>query len=223
MDNIDQYRIVHQESEKYGTGLTFHLPYLAALLVLIGAKSVLNFGCGKSLLGELLISYGVEKKYDYEPAIPELSHLPNETFDALINTDVLEHIPEGELDKVLTLFKTISRTSINIPDMQKARLILPNGENAHCTLKSPEQWQAIFQKHYKHVCVLPHHSKRHTTIFATDENIDLGQVKNLIDVVIFTRKEYTLKNFGMTQPFRRRLRAAVRLLRGNSGFLNKKY
>ena len=74
MDNIDQYRIVHQESEKYGTGLTFHLPYLAALLVLIGAKSVLNFGCGKSLLGELLLSYGVEKKYDYEPAIPELSH-----------------------------------------------------------------------------------------------------------------------------------------------------
>ena len=223
MHYIEHYRVVHQTIQTYGTGLTFHLPYLASVLLMIRAKSVLNFGSGKSQLTTLLAKYGVTESYDYDPAIPERSTLPDRKFDVVINTDVLEHIPEQELPQTIQQFKALSPTSINIPDLQKARLVLPNGENAHCTLKTPQQWCDLFAQYYQHVRILPHHSHRHTIIFATDEALDLERVQHLSEVVLFTRKEYTLKTFGMTQPFRRRLRAAIRLLRGYSGFVNKKY
>lgn len=223
MKNIQHYRVVHQENEKYGTGMDFHFPYIAAMMIHLHAKSLVNFGCGKSQLANQLQKYGLNEVCNYDPAIPELSNLPSKEYDVLINTDVLEHIPEPELDGVLQTFKKLSATSINIPDLQKAKLILPNGENAHCTLKTPDEWRLLFARHYKHVIVLPHHSKRHTIIFATDIDISLDQLRYLHEVILFTRKEYTLKNFGMTQPFRRRLRAAVRLLRGNTGFTHKKY
>ena len=79
--------------------------------------------------------------------------LPGNEFDGVISTDVLEHIPEREIDDVMKeIFEMAQKfVYLNIA-MYPAITLLPNGENAHCTLKPKEWWnEKIFKHNQKQV------------------------------------------------------------------------
>jgi hypothetical protein len=68
--------------------------------------------------------------------------------DLLINVDVLEHIEERDLDSVLAEMASLCRNAIIIIDTKKAAAILPDGRNAHVTLRPHVWWKERLLRHF---------------------------------------------------------------------------
>jgi hypothetical protein len=73
--------------------------------------------------------------------VDKYKQLPEGNFDGVYSTDVLEHIPEEELDRVLTeIFskadKFVYLGICTVPSQH----ILSNGENAHDTVQPFDWW-----------------------------------------------------------------------------------
>lgn len=149
--NIDQYKEIHAKNP--GFGKSSHLKLIEVFKILkflnLGKSnaqiSILDFGCGKSNLSELLESkcQNLEGEYQfflYDPAVPEISTIPLDSADFLINTDVLEHIYEEDINKVLKDIFSVSEICYFNISTRLASTILPNGENAHCTVRKASWW-----------------------------------------------------------------------------------
>lgn len=126
-----------------------------------GAKSLLDYGCGKALAYDLAewkredgtvvrglrAIWGIDDITLYDPNYPPYSAVPAGTFDAVISTDVLEHVCEEDLDWLIDELFGFARQFVYCTvACYPASKNLPNGENAHVTLKEPEWWQALFQR-----------------------------------------------------------------------------
>lgn len=125
------------------------------LIDLHGARSVLDYGAGKGRQYEVspfvapdgataanVQSYwGVETITLYDPGHAPHSALPFGKFDAVISTDVMEHCPEEDLPWILNeIFGFATKfVFVNIASFP-AKKILPDGQNAHCTIKPLEWW-----------------------------------------------------------------------------------
>jgi len=138
-EKIDLYK---QLPPYPGISLTPHLDNIKKLIKTTKSKTALDYGCGDAFhyIQGIHLSWGLDKMGLYDPAILKWNSLPGDNFDCVICTDVLEHVPEGEINDTLKEIFTLSNKCVflNIA-MYLARQILPNGENAHCTLK-PIQW-----------------------------------------------------------------------------------
>ena len=141
-DYIQQYKQYHEDLRKYpGNNLEPQLPHILQLIQETHSTSLLDYGCGKGYQyknGRL--PYGFEPAL-YDPAVPEHDTLPEGQFHGVISTDVMEHIPEEQIPHV---FKQISEYATRFvflaiaTDLAIAKL--PNGENAHCTIKPLDWW-----------------------------------------------------------------------------------
>lgn len=140
-----------------GQSLTPHLAPIRALVRAQGARTLLDYGSGKGVLhrarplklpgGEeaesLAAWWGLERTVCYDPAYPPHAARPNETFDLVVCTDVLEHCPEEDLGWILGEIFGFARHAVYLCiACYPARKTLPNGENAHVTVRPPEWWQA---------------------------------------------------------------------------------
>jgi hypothetical protein len=113
--------------------------------------SVVDYGCGQSHFIEQLCPDSDVKLARYDPAIPVFSVLPSECFDLLVNIDVLEHVEASDLDTVIGEMRSLCREAIIIIDTKAAQFQLPDGRNAHVTLRSREWWQAKLAEHFPNV------------------------------------------------------------------------
>lgn len=160
--NIDQYRAVHRFDAKYGRSSE---RFLGLLLKCVESgrridrqwkvEEVLDFGCGKS---NLVVNFASEigaRSYKYDPAIPEYSSLQTNRADLVINTDVLEHLDDHEADLLLSDISNISRKVFFNIATKPAGKQLPNGENAHATVRSSEWWHKKLSTYFENVVLLP--------------------------------------------------------------------
>lgn len=145
-DYIKLYKEMHKDENLYkGSSLNLHAPRIKQMIQQTRSKTLLDYGCGKG------IQYTKENFHNdffygimpalYDPAVPGFSKLPAGKFDGVFSTDVFEHIPEPVLPKVLKEIYTRATKFVylgicNVP----ATSFLPNGENAHITLKSFDEW-----------------------------------------------------------------------------------
>lgn len=140
MDYISNYVELHKNLADYGATSIRMLDEISLAIEYIQPKTVLDFGCGK---GTVLV--GLKEKYPdimfygYDPGIPGKDILPVQKADLIINTDVLEHIPEDRIDDVLQQMASISENVIFGLHHTEAFYYLPDGTNAHCTIK-PLPW-----------------------------------------------------------------------------------
>jgi len=160
------YRQVHESGLKQGAdaanvfaggSLREHIGVVRRLAWHTGAKTILDYGCGKGLLyreHDLALSDGttipsvkahwnVEAIHLYDPGVEEYARRPEGQFDGVVSTDVLEHIPEEDIDWVLGECFGFARKFLymNIASYP-AKKILPNGWNAHVTIQPPDWWRA---------------------------------------------------------------------------------
>jgi len=146
---IEQYTIYHRHrSDKRCEIRIKDLEFISKLNEKYNFESVLDYGCGH---GKQYTVNGYHYRMKiprfglYDIAYPDWKVLPEGKFDLVICTDVLEHIPEGELlDEALhNIFnkanKYVYLKISTIPAVQ----VLSNGQNAHCTLKSFQEWSDI--------------------------------------------------------------------------------
>jgi hypothetical protein len=137
-----------------GNSLLPFVDEIRALIERTGARTILDYGAGKGAIhneqelvlgsgrriGRLHDYWGVDRVALYDPGVPAYAQLPDGRFDGVISTDVLEHIPEEDIPWVLReLFDYAERFVFANIASYPAKKILPNGWNAHVTIR-PAQW-----------------------------------------------------------------------------------
>ena len=113
-------------------------------------RSVLDFGAGQGTLGKYVADNAIDvraKWYDYDPGIPAISKLPEGPFDAVVSSDVLEHVEPDQIDATIDqLFNLANRAQYHHIACSECGLILPDGRNAHLTVEEPKWWLEKFSR-----------------------------------------------------------------------------
>ena len=111
-------------------------------------KTILDYGCGKAKFHSILFNnrkvpgspMGINMT-PYDPAVAQFSNKPTGQYDLVLCIDVMEHVQEDKVDEVLKdIFSYSNKVFLTItcyPAMQ----VLPNGKNAHYTIKEPDWWK----------------------------------------------------------------------------------
>ena len=147
IDLIEHYRQIHA-TRVYGDTSVKNIRFLRPEIAILEPHSILDYGCGQSpLLERLELGYPV-KRILYDPAIPAFSRKPDAPVDLLINIDVLEHIEERDLDAVVEEMRSLCRDAIIIVDTKSASTLLPDGRNAHVTIRSHVWWRERLSRHF---------------------------------------------------------------------------
>ena len=172
---LNQYRQMHSEGFSRDTdiegdfsdpdhafpGKSLHrwLAHVASIISITKSKNVLDYGSGKGLQYEFPVVngsevlaqtiqefWGIEEIACFDPGVPELDVLPNRRFGGVVATDVLEHIPESDVFWVVDELFSLAEHFVfaSIPCVPAAA-VLPDGRNAHITLKPPLWWLGVFQ------------------------------------------------------------------------------
>ena len=107
-----------------------------------GGGSNWNAKCFDVETGFSAIEYfGLSKARVYEAA---RGMIQKEPADAVVCIDVLEHIFVADIPNVVEELFKLSRELIIINvACYEAAALLPNGENAHVTIRSPDYWKGI--------------------------------------------------------------------------------
>ena len=155
MDNLyeiylEQAKLMHQ-NPKYWKGhmIKKYMPQIEEVIKEhnIDTNSILDYGCGKGnqyIESHLNILFHIpdDNIFMYDPGFDEHKKLPDRKFDGVISTDVMEHIPEEIIPKTLNqIFERAEKFVYLAICTRPAIAILPNGENAHCTVEKPDWWE----------------------------------------------------------------------------------
>jgi hypothetical protein len=157
--NLSQYKEIHaQKGGAYGVSSNKRYAFLKRVLKEAAPSTILDYGCGNSRLCDRAAEdFGITG-YRFDPAIPAHATIPSEALegvDLLFCVHVLEHLDEPEIREALAQFQVLAKESyIEVP-LRAARLILPNGENAHTTVKPRSWWLALFKEFFPSVREVP--------------------------------------------------------------------
>ena len=139
-----------------GSSLGPHVARIRSWIERTGARTILDYGAGKGLqyrpqrvvVDGRHVADGIAEYWDvdevrcFDPGYAPHNALPEGKFDGVICTDVLEHCPEEDLPWILAEIFGYATAFVylNVACFP-ARKTLPNGENAHITLRSPQWWR----------------------------------------------------------------------------------
>lgn len=112
-------------------------------------SSILDFGCGHgALMREIKNRHPNIVVRGYDPGSREYSEFPREQFDAVISTDVLEHIEPHHIDDTLIeLGRIIQKHAFLRIACYPAAKALPDGRNAHLIVERPAWWRQNIERH----------------------------------------------------------------------------
>jgi hypothetical protein len=142
---IPAYRGLHAQGKFPGYSIEPYVPRIAELIRSTEPTSLLDYGCGEGkqyTLRRVHDAWGGMMPTLYDPGVPRLDSRPTGQFDATISTDVLEHVPEAELDAVIADIAEYTRIWAFISVCcrpAKSNKWLPGGRNVHVTVK-PKAW-----------------------------------------------------------------------------------
>jgi hypothetical protein len=144
-----------------GSSLPRHVGRIKRLIDTTGARTILDYGSGKGMqyrphkvvVEGKHVADGIAEYWDvdevrcYDPGYKPYSALPEDKFDGVVCTDVLEHLPEEDLGWILDEIVGFAEKFVylNVACFP-AKKTLPNGENAHVTVREPDWWAALVQK-----------------------------------------------------------------------------
>lgn len=149
---VQQYQEMHAKA--YGTSAHLYFEQISSFILRNKSfASILDFGCGRSDMVAHFWRDGSRRIAKYDPAIPDYQDMPPGKFDLVLCTDVMEHIPMMDVDRVFEQIKSKSDNVIFTISLRPARAKLPDGRNAHVTLLSVEEWTSwvasVFGKAYR--------------------------------------------------------------------------
>jgi hypothetical protein len=147
------YRSMAEQGENFhGLSIVQHKDGIKVLIQKHKAFSLLDYGCGRGdaywIPHTLHRGWGVPRPYLYDPSFEGHDHppLPGHQFDGVLCSDVLEHIPEDDVDEfVRTLFGYAKKFVWASVCCRAAKKTFPDGTNLHVTIKPPIWWAKKFR------------------------------------------------------------------------------
>jgi len=171
LELIEAYKDLHKDKEKFrGISLVPFAIDIYDILQFNKCKSVFDYGCGKGIPYHenrfrevdsknkipnfdkpLHKWWGIDELFLYDPGVTEHNKLPTKKHDMVICTDVLEHIPEEDLDWVLLEICSLSNSTVFInvssePALKTFTTGKYKGENVHVSLFDHEWWVEKIKK-----------------------------------------------------------------------------
>ena len=157
-DLVPLYRdLVDNGANFRGLSLLKYSRRIYKLLIRTQAQSLLDYGSGKGeAYGEKYAvhrTWGVPRPRLYDPSFDGIGIRPTETFDGVICSDVLEHIPEYELKDAITYMMKHSRMFIwaSVCCRPAKKCFADGVTNLHVTIRPILWWRELFE-YYKDVC-----------------------------------------------------------------------
>jgi hypothetical protein len=127
----------HQDRSYFGAGANHYVDIVRELSEMLGTRDILDYGCGKGVLAQLL---GWTIK-EYDPAIPEKS-APAIPADIVVCVSVLEHVETECLDVVLEDLRRVTlKAGFFVIPHNPAVDTLADGRNAHATVENLGWWE----------------------------------------------------------------------------------
>jgi hypothetical protein len=152
----------HQISPWGGSGWIW-IPEIVKLVVLYKLKrpTVLEYGSGRRTFKKTMDwAMPHVEVHEYDPGVPEIDllPLPGTTFDLVLNTDVMEHVEEQFVEQTFDRLYGYCRYAVvfNIA-CTPSKSTLPNGQNAHVTVKPPQWWKEHIEQRWSDVEILSGH------------------------------------------------------------------
>ena len=162
---IKKYETIHAKGKGYfnGKSLLKYISVIQTKLIFHECKTLLDYGCGKGLLytdechtvmpsspkakpitRPLQELWNLTSHTCYDPAYPQHATKPTGNFDAVICTDVLEHVNEEDMEWVLNeIFSYANKMVFLNVACFKAAKHFDDGENVHISVFNPEWWYIL--------------------------------------------------------------------------------
>lgn len=129
---------MHRVDDSYGRMGQRYVPAVKTAAYTLGAKSILDYGCGKSTLRTSMPDFPDFREYD--PAIEGKNQMPVPA-DLVTCTDVMEHIEPEHMDAVLDHIASLARCGVFfVIACQPAMKLLPDGTNPHKIIHNEGWW-----------------------------------------------------------------------------------
>ncbi len=167
---LAQYRQLHEQGDARtgespdqvfpGKSLAPQAHHVRRLIERHRARTILDYGSGKGTqylplpftdregraYPDIRAYWGGVEIRCYDPAYGPHSGLPAGRFGGVIATDVLEHVPEDDMEWVVEeLFRFAERFVFANVACYSANRILPSGANAHCTVQPLKWWRRLVE------------------------------------------------------------------------------
>lgn len=154
-DLIPQYRAMAADGASFrGLTILSHADAIGALIAETNSRSVLDYGCGAGDAyrspHKLWRRWGL-KWTDvtlYDPAFPHHCTLPDPTkrFDAVVCSDVLEHVPEDQVEEVIERLIGYARGLVwaSVCCRPAKKFFADGVTNLHVTQRPLEWWKERF-------------------------------------------------------------------------------
>ncbi|MEE8370476.1 MAG: methyltransferase domain-containing protein [Dehalococcoidia bacterium] len=143
----DQNEKLHFSRPDFGSKASTKRAFALRMIVRrLGARTVLDYGCGKGWLASSGLFTGVQS---YDPAVPEFSAMPVAA-DVVACWDVLEHVEPECLSDVLGHIASLGRVGAHLvigtrPDKHK---VMEDGRNPHLIIEPAEWWLPRLRGHW---------------------------------------------------------------------------
>lgn len=140
-------KILQREHQRASFGKRSKMPrHLFDFIETYAPQTILDFGCGKGRLVDTLKSQFPNKTITgYDPANPKFDRsIDNEFYDLIYSSDVLEHVEPEFIDQTLEYLSTKSKYIYHLIALSPAKLILPDGRNAHLIQQTQDWWRQKF-------------------------------------------------------------------------------
>jgi hypothetical protein len=150
---IKEYERMHKTQTFGGHSLYTCIPDIIKIFTLTRSRSIMDWGCGKGVfwhhprIVKSLFKNRLKEWVLYEPAYPPYSEkpAPDKKTDGVIAIDVLEHVHPDHTDEFLDdIFSRANRFVYVNVSTQPASKKFSDGSNVHCNLRTPSEWDAIF-------------------------------------------------------------------------------
>lgn len=146
----DEYKKLHEQQHFSGYSVLPLKTNIYQLVKHTNSKTLLDYGSGKGhqySKSNLDHYWGVVVDC-YDPGYEPFSVLPDKTYDGVVCTEVMEHIPEDEVDEALhNIFSRADKFVFMTISLKLASKKFANGDNVHVTIKTAEWWNNIIDKH----------------------------------------------------------------------------
>lgn len=144
----EQNAMLHVSSRIYGGVAEKRLRKCLDILHDTGARSVLDYGCGKGGLVTALRGRQIEVR-GYDPAVEEFRIQPLPA-DLVVCFEGPEHFEPDCVDECLKHIRSLTiKAAWIVTALRHGGDWLPDGRNAHVCVNDADWWLAKFAEHFK--------------------------------------------------------------------------